>query len=82
MRHSDSVTGGPGSVMIRDTAAPMAPDDELFAVLDHARQLGEKDLALALELADDLGVTMPLTRLTLDELGPALGVEDRSHLSP
>lgn len=82
VRHSDSVTGGPGSVMIRDTAAPMAPDDELFAVLDHARQLGEKDLALALELADDLGVTMPLTRLTLDELGPALGVEDRSHLSP
>jgi 3-hydroxyisobutyrate dehydrogenase-like beta-hydroxyacid dehydrogenase len=74
VRHSDSVTGGPGAIMIRDTTAPLAPGDEWYDVLCHTRDLGEKDLALALELADDLGVDLPLGRQALDELASGLGV--------
>ena len=44
VRHSDAVTGGPGAIMVRDTTAPMAPDDGLFEIFTHTRELGEKDL--------------------------------------
>jgi 3-hydroxyisobutyrate dehydrogenase-like beta-hydroxyacid dehydrogenase len=74
VRHSDSVTGGPGSIMIRDTTAALAPGDEWHDVLTHTRDLGEKDLSLALELADGLGLDLPLTRLALRDLAQGLGV--------
>ena len=74
VRHSDTVTGGPGAIMLRDTTAPMTPDDEWHDVLDHTRALGEKDLALALELADALGVDLPLGRLALRDFGSGLGL--------
>ena len=51
VRYSDTVTGGPGSIMLRDTAAAVPPDDPWHDVMQHTRDLGEKDLALALELA-------------------------------
>ncbi len=74
VRHSDAVTGGPGAVMLRSTSAPLASDDPLFPVLDHTRQLGEKDLRLALELAAELDVDLPVATLALDELATALGI--------
>lgn len=74
VRHSDGVTGGPGAIMVRATAAPAAADDPLYEVLTHTRDLGEKDLDLALQLADDLGVAMPLSLLTRTELAAGLGV--------
>ncbi len=74
VRHSDSVTGGPGAIMLRDTTAPLAPDDDWFDVLSHTRDLGEKDLTLALELAEDLGVDLPLGRLALRDFASGLGV--------
>lgn len=74
VRHSDAVTGGPGAIMVRDTTAPLAPDDDLFAIFTHTRTLGEKDLTLALELAEHLGVDLPLARLALEEFGPSLGL--------
>lgn len=74
VRHSDAVTGGPGAIMIRDTTAPMAPDDDWYTVLAHTRTLGEKDLALALELAEDLGLDLPLARQALQDFGPGLGL--------
>jgi 3-hydroxyisobutyrate dehydrogenase-like beta-hydroxyacid dehydrogenase len=77
VRHSDSVTGGPGSIMLRDTTAAMASGDEWYDVLAHTRDLGEKDLTLALELADALGVDLPLTRLALRDLAQGLGVPHR-----
>ena len=40
VRHSDSVTGGPGAIMVRDTTAPLAPDDALHEVFTHTRTLG------------------------------------------
>ncbi len=75
VRHSDSVTGGPGAIMLRDTTAPLQPVDDWYDVLSHTRDLGEKDLTFALELADDLGLDLPLARLALRDLAAALGVE-------
>lgn len=74
VRHSDSVTGGPGAIMLRDTTAPLRPGDEWFDVLSHTRDLGEKDLTLALELADRLGVDLPLGRQALQDFARGLGV--------
>lgn len=74
VRHSDSVTGGPGAIMLRDTTAPLAEEDDWFDVLSHTRDLGEKDLILALELADQLGVDLPLGRQALKDFGSGLGV--------
>ena len=74
VRHSDAVTGGPGTIMLRDTAGPMGPADGLREPFLHARGLGEKDLQLALGLGADLGIDLPVARLALDRLGAALGV--------
>lgn len=74
VRHSDRVTGGPGSIMLRPTAAPLADEDGLHGIFLNTRGLGEKDLALAIALADRLGVDTPMARLALDTLGAALGV--------
>ena len=74
VRHSDSVTGGPGAIMLRDTTAPMAPDDDWYDILSHTRDLGEKDLALALELAEGLGLDLPLAKQALRDFATGLGV--------
>jgi 3-hydroxyisobutyrate dehydrogenase-like beta-hydroxyacid dehydrogenase len=74
VRHSDAVTGGPGSIMFRDTTAPLAADDPLYEIADHTRQLGEKDLALALELGRRLGVDLPLAEVALDRFAKGLGL--------
>ncbi|TDD37441.1 NAD(P)-dependent oxidoreductase [Actinomadura sp. KC06] len=74
VRHTDAVTGGPGMVMLRPTTAPMLPDDDLYDTLRHVRDLGEKDLSLAVELAGELGVDVPLARLSLDRLATGLGL--------
>ena len=74
VRHTDAVTGGAGSIMLRPTTAPMEPDDDLYDILSHTRDLGEKDLSLALELAGELGVDTPFARLALERFGPGLGL--------
>lgn len=74
VRHTDAITGGAGSIMLRPTTAPLAPDDDLYDILRHTRDLGEKDLSLALELADELGVDAPLARIALDRFGVGLGL--------
>lgn len=76
-RHSDGITGGPSAIMVRGVTGPLALDDPLYGIFSHTRDLGEKDLALALELAADVGVDLPLTRLALDRFAEALGVGDR-----
>lgn len=76
VRHSDAITGGAGSIMLRSTTAPLSPDDELYDILCHVRALGEKDLTLALELADELDVDTPLARLALTRFAAGLGLED------
>ncbi len=74
VRHSDAITGGPGAIMLRDTTAAVAPDDNWYPVLTHVRELGTKDLSLAVALGEQLGVELPLARLALERLGPGLGV--------
>ncbi|MEO3786293.1 NAD(P)-dependent oxidoreductase [Actinocorallia sp. B10E7] len=74
VRHSDAITGGPGSIMLRSETGPLSPDDPLHDVYAHVLALGDKDLALALELAGELGVETPLTALAADLLPESLGV--------
>jgi 3-hydroxyisobutyrate dehydrogenase-like beta-hydroxyacid dehydrogenase len=74
VRHTDAITGGPGAIMLRDTAGVLPPDDDWYDVMGHVRTLGEKDLGLALELAAELGVSLPLAELALDRLATELGV--------
>ncbi|WP_045823774.1 NAD(P)-dependent oxidoreductase [Williamsia herbipolensis] len=74
VRHTDAITGGAGAIMLRDTTAPIADDDFWHSVFTHVRGLGEKDVALALELAADLDVDLPLGRIALERLGDGLGV--------
>jgi 3-hydroxyisobutyrate dehydrogenase len=74
VRHSDTVTGGPSSIMIRTTTAPMAPDDDWYAILANTRDLGEKDLRLALDLGRELDVELPFTALALERFGVGLGL--------
>jgi 3-hydroxyisobutyrate dehydrogenase len=74
VRHTDAVTGGPGAIMHRDTAAPLAEDDFWHGVFTHVVALGEKDLGFAIELADKLGVDVPLAREAKQRLAKGLGL--------
>lgn len=74
VRHTDSITGGPGAIMHRDTAAPIPEGDFWRDVFGHVRALGEKDLTFAIELAEQLDVDVPLARIALDRLGQGLGL--------
>ena len=60
--------------MIRRTTAPLAPEDPLYSIMRNVRSLGEKDLSLALALADELGVDVPLARLSYERLAAGLGL--------
>ncbi len=74
VRHSDAVTGGAGSIMLRRTTAPLAPDDPLRPILEHTAALGEKDLSLALELGGQLGIDLPLAEYALGHFAAGLGL--------
>ncbi len=76
VRHSDKVTGGPGAIMLRDTAEAMSDDDGLRPIFEHTSGLGEKDLRLAVGLGAALGVDTPIAAHALEQLGAALGVPD------
>jgi 3-hydroxyisobutyrate dehydrogenase len=75
VRHSDRVTGGPGAVMLRPTAAVMDDDDGLRPIFEHTAGLGAKDLELAMELGEELGVPTPFAGLGASTLRSALGLE-------
>jgi len=74
VRHTDAITGGPGAIMHRATAAPLAEDDFWHGVFTHVVALGEKDLGFAIELADKLGVDVPLAREAKERLAKGLGL--------
>lgn len=74
VRHSDAITGGASAVMVRRTTEPLAAEDGLRGIFEHARTLGEKDLGLALALGEELDVDLPFARLALDHLAAGLGV--------
>jgi 3-hydroxyisobutyrate dehydrogenase len=67
-------------VFLRPTTTPMDPDDPLYEALSHAAVLGEKDLALALEMGRELGVDLPMGAYAYDHLAEALGIaHDLDH---
>ncbi len=74
VRHSDAVTGGPGAIMLRERTGPIDDGDFWLPIMRHVRDLGDKDLALAVELGKRLGVDLPLAELAREHLGPGLGV--------
>ncbi|WP_343602087.1 NAD(P)-dependent oxidoreductase [Mycobacterium sp.] len=74
VRHTDALTGGAGAVMWRDSSAALDSDHVLYQPFLHARDLGEKDLSLALVLGEAAGVEMPLARLARQFLADGLGV--------
>jgi 2-hydroxy-3-oxopropionate reductase len=78
VRHSDSVTGGPGAIMLRDSAGPLAPGDDWYPVMENVASLGAKDLQQALELAAELGVDTPLASMALQRLALELGLPEGS----
>ncbi len=78
VRHSDRVTGGPGSIVLGQSAGRLADDDGLHELFAHTRDLGEKDLQLALALGAEVGVELPVARLALSRLAEALGVPPSS----
>jgi 3-hydroxyisobutyrate dehydrogenase-like beta-hydroxyacid dehydrogenase len=74
VRHTDLQSGGPGAVVVRENSDALHPDDFLYGPLAHARNLGEKDLTLALALGEALGVDLPLAEIALKNLAAGLGV--------
>ncbi len=74
VRHTDSITGGAGSIMYRDHMNALTPDNFLYQPFMHARLLGEKDLALALALGKANSVELPLAEVALERLAEGLGV--------
>lgn len=78
VRHTDSITGGPGAIMHRDTTRPIEPGDFWNGVFEHVDAIGSKDLAHAIELADRLGVEVPMAHFAADNLRTALGLPARA----
>jgi 3-hydroxyisobutyrate dehydrogenase-like beta-hydroxyacid dehydrogenase len=74
VRQSDSITGGPAAIMVRETTAPFAGDDPMRPIFEHMVRLGTKDLGLALDLGSRLGVDLPFARLAADRLASDIGV--------
>ncbi len=74
VRHTDAITGGPGAIMHRDTTAPLAADDGWTSIFEHVLAIGSKDLAHAIELADRLGVDVPMAEYARANLAGALGL--------
>jgi 2-hydroxy-3-oxopropionate reductase len=75
VRHTDAITGGAGAIMLRDNTAALDENDNWYPIMSHVRDLGEKDLLLAIGLGERLHVTLPLARIALTGLGPGLGVD-------
>jgi 3-hydroxyisobutyrate dehydrogenase len=74
VRATDQITGGPGSIMHRNTTKPLAEGDPWVPIFEHPLALGGKDLSHAIELADRLGVEVPMARYALENLGWVLGL--------
>jgi 3-hydroxyisobutyrate dehydrogenase-like beta-hydroxyacid dehydrogenase len=77
VRHTDAITGGPGAIMVRDNVNQLDENDPFFRPFAHTRDLGEKDLQLALALGAERGVELPLAEVAMQTLAAGLGVAPR-----
>jgi 3-hydroxyisobutyrate dehydrogenase-like beta-hydroxyacid dehydrogenase len=74
VRHTDAITGGAGAIMVRDSVGPLKPDSFFYQPFSHTRDLGEKDLELALALGEANAVELPLAEVALKRLAVGLGL--------
>lgn len=74
VRHTDALTGGPGAIMFRTDLKALEREHFLYQPFRHARDLGEKDLRLALALGEAVDVELPLAEVALRRLADGLGV--------
>ncbi len=79
VRHTDSITGGPGAIMYRASTDEMTPDDDWFSIFEHVAALGAKDLSHAIELAQRLDVDVPMAHFARDHLAAALGLPTKEQ---
>jgi 3-hydroxyisobutyrate dehydrogenase len=75
IRASDAQSGGPTTLMFRQTVAPFTPaDDEgLVRAMQAAAALARKDLQAALSLADEFDLQLPLAVMTAEHCGEIFG---------
>jgi 3-hydroxyisobutyrate dehydrogenase-like beta-hydroxyacid dehydrogenase len=74
VRHTDALTSGAGAIMVRDDMKTIEPENFLYQPFLHARELGEKDLSLALALGKAVSVDLPLAQVAFERLADGLGV--------
>jgi 3-hydroxyisobutyrate dehydrogenase-like beta-hydroxyacid dehydrogenase len=74
VRHTDALTSGAGAIMVRDDMKTIEPENFLYQPFLHARELGEKDLSLALALGKAVSVDLPLAEVAYERLAAGLGV--------
>lgn len=74
VRHTDALTSGAGAIMVRDDMKSIEPENFLYQPFLHARDLGEKDLSLALALGEAVSVDLPLAEVAFQRLAAGLGV--------
>jgi 3-hydroxyisobutyrate dehydrogenase-like beta-hydroxyacid dehydrogenase len=77
IRASDAQSGGPTTLMFRQTAAPFttADDEGLVRAMRAAADLARKDLQAALALADELDLELPLGAMTEAHCSRIFGLE-------
>ena len=76
VRASDAQSGGPATLMFRQTVAPFTPADDqgLVRAMQAAADIARKDLQAALALADELDLELPLAAMTEAHCGEIFGV--------
>jgi 3-hydroxyisobutyrate dehydrogenase-like beta-hydroxyacid dehydrogenase len=76
VRASDAQSGGPTTLMFRQTVAPFTETDDqgLVRAMQDASDLARKDLQAALAFADELGLELPLAAMTEANCSQIFGV--------
>ncbi len=78
VRYTDSLTEGPGAVMVRGNTEELTPDDSTYESMLRIRDEGERDLTQALDAAQRHSIDAPLATAALEYLADGLGVPHRS----
>jgi 3-hydroxyisobutyrate dehydrogenase-like beta-hydroxyacid dehydrogenase len=79
VRYTDSLTEGPGAVIIRGNTEELTPEDPNYESMLRTRDEGEHDLAQALDLARSHSIDVPLAAAALEHLATGLGVPHRGR---
>lgn len=84
VRESEKTTGGTTSMFWRGTAGPWAPDADprLVAMMRSAAEIGHKDLRAAIDLAESLGVSLPVATVAETHVDEVFGFGDADQGAP